>query len=225
VVFGANIRRSADEIYGKDRELPQIQENEKRGIRIYWDRYPTVRKWFVEFFADPVPVIQATAAPGTYPEHHLAEDLAFLEKRGPVKKRPSSLILHGASKLGKTDFSRALGPHLHFRSTMNLKTLMSVGTENIDYVIWDDVSWSDEALKQDRYKNWLGGQDFFTTTDRYLPKADITWNKPGIFLSNHNPLKNLCHEDVSWLKANCVIVDLGEEADDRFAAICEADDY
>jgi hypothetical protein len=225
VVFGANIRRSADALYGKDRELPQRQENQKRGIRVYWDRYPTVRRWFREFFPDPVPVIQATAATGSYPEHHLAEDLAFLEKRGPVKKRPKSLILYGASKLGKTDFARALGAYLHFRSTMNLKTFMNVGAENIDYVIWDDVPWSDEALKAERYKNWLGGQDFFTTTDRYLPKADIVWGKPGIYLSNFNPLQNLCKEDVSWIQANCIIVDLGDVADCRFSAICEADDY
>ena len=142
-----------------------------------------------------------------------------------MPRRPRSLILYGASKLGKTDFSRCLGPHCRFRGTFNQRTLVSIGIENIDYIIWDDVSWKDEALKDERYKNWMGGQDDFTISDKYAKKIDVVWGKPCIFLSNRDPMLGLRDEDRNWLNANCTIVDLGDVADLRSAAISEADVY
>lgn len=225
VLYYNNIKRYADWKYGKDKPSPQTQDNAAMGLRVYWERYPAARIWFLTYFADPVPVIQATAAVGSYPECLRASDEAMVLLRGKVKKRPRSLILYGGSRLGKTDFARALGPHCHFRGTFNLKTLLEVGTENVEYIIWDDVPWSDDALKCERYKNWMGGQDFFTCTDRYLPKSDISWNKPGIFLSNSDPLQGLSPRDQNWLRENCIIVDLGDKANVRAKAISEADCY
>lgn len=225
VLYRNNIHRTATDIYGRDRPGAARQDNSAMGLRIFWERYPAARIWLLKYFADPVPIIQATAAVDSYSEELRASDENFVLIRGPVKKRPRSLILHGGSRLGKTDFARALGAHCHFRGTFNLKTLMDVGTDNVDYIIWDDVPWSDDALKQERYKNWLGGQDFFTCTDRYLPKSDVTWNKPGIYLSNVDPLFGLGSRDQNWLRENCIIVDLGDKANVRSKAISEADCY
>jgi hypothetical protein len=225
VLYRGNVHRTADDIYGKDRPEPSRQDNEGMGLSIHWDRYPGVRIWLLNYFANPVPIIQATAALGSYPDILRASDEDFVLLRGPVKKRPRSLILYGGSRLGKTDFARALGPHCHFRGTFNLRSLLSVGVENIDYVIWDDVPWTDGALKYGQYKNWMGGQDFFTCFDRYLPKSDITWNKPGIFLSNEDPLFGLGSKDQAWLRENCTIVDMGDKANVRSAAISEATCY
>lgn len=223
VIHGANIRKTGDYIYGIDKTPAETQDNSAMGLRIYWNRYPAVRLWFRRYFANPIPVFQATSILGEYTDEIKAKDEAFLLKRGPVKPRPHSLILHGATRLGKTDFARALGAYVYFRGSFNLKKLTEIGPENVEYMIWDDVSWSDDALKKDNYKNWLGGQDNFTVTDRYLPKKDISWSKPCIFLSNHNPLLGLGENDRNWLSGNCTIVDIGQLSDHRPSAICEAE--
>jgi len=176
-------------------------------------------------FTDPITTIESLAASGSYPVADKEADQAFLNVRGPVKRRPPTLIVYGGSKLGKTDFARALGPHCHFRGSFNQRTLLSIGVDNIDYIIWDDVSWKDSALKNENYKNWMGGQDHFTITDKFERKMDVNWGKPCIFLSNKDPLIGLPHEDVSWIEANCFIVHLGDEADVRTNAIAEADVY
>jgi hypothetical protein len=222
VICGPNIRKTADAIYGKDYQPPETQDNVGMGLKIFWDRYPSARLWFREYFPDPVPVIQATSALGAYTDVMRLEDEAHVRMRGPVKPRPHSLILHGATRLGKTDFARALGAHIYFRGTFNLKKMIKMNISELDYMIWDDVPWSDDALKKEGYKNWLGGQDNFTVTDRYHPKEDVTWGKPCIFLSNRNPLLGLSENDKSWLRGNTTIIDLGEVENHRPAAICES---
>jgi hypothetical protein len=222
IICGPNIRRSADAIYGRDYKPPETQDNVHMGLRIYWGRYPAIRTWFREYFADPVPVIQATSVLGSYTDELRAEDEAHVRMRGAVKPRPKSLILHGATRLGKTDFARALGAHIYFRGTFNLKKMMQMNVKELNYMIWDDVPWSDGALKDDAYKNWLGGQDTFTVSDKYLPKEDVTWGKPCIFLANKSPLVGLPENDRNWLKGNTVIVNLGQNSEDRSKAICES---
>jgi hypothetical protein len=222
VICGLNIRKTADFLYGIDYKPPETQDNVAMGVRIHWDRYPSVRLWFREYFADPVPVIQATSALGAYPEWLRLEDEAHVAMRGPVKPRPHSLILYGATRLGKTDFARALGAFIYFRGTFNLKKLLSMNQDEIQYMIWDDVSWQDDALKKEQYKNWLGGQDNFTVSDRYMKKADISWSKPCIFLANTDPLAGCSKATQHWLRGNCTIVDLGDKDDHRPSAICES---
>jgi hypothetical protein len=221
IVLGGAIRQTAEIIYGKDKLPPQRQDNVALGLTIHWDRYPRAREWFIAYFPDPIPVIQATSREGAYTAELRTADEAALALRGAVKKRPHSLIVYGGTRKGKTLFSRALGPNLFFRGTFNLKTLVATGLENVDYMVWDDVSWKDSALKNDNYKNWMGGQDDFTVTDKYEGKVDITWGKPSIFCSNHNPLKGLPAEDQAWLKGNCTIINLGRRSDIREEAIAE----
>lgn len=225
VVFGQQIGKFAERRFGAELVPPQVQENAGMGLRVHWLRYPAVRQWVRKVFTNPVPTIESLAAEGNYDAATREEDQAFIGTRGPVKRRPPSLILYGGSKLGKTDFARSLGPHCHFRGSFNQRTLLSIGVDNIDYIIWDDVSWKDSALKNENYKNWMGGQDRFTISDKFERKMDVTWGKPCIFLSNKDPLIGLPHEDVSWLEANCIIVHLGDEADVRTNAIAEADVY
>jgi hypothetical protein len=224
-LFGGAVHSAADRHYGRDMLPPAIQDNAALGLRIHWDRYPAAREWFRDYFADPIPVIQATSREGIYTEALRTIDEAALALRGAVKKRPRCLIIFGGSRLGKSDFSQALGPHVFFRGTFNLETLVKTGAENIHYIVWDDVSWKDAALRDDNYKNWMGGQDKFTCTDKYKGKVDIVWNKPAIFCANRNPLMGLAQEDVDWLEENCTIIDLGSESNVRGKAICEADIY
>jgi hypothetical protein len=225
IVFNQQITKFCDKFFGFEKTPPKQQDNAGMGLRVHWDRYPSVRKWVREVFANPIPIISATAREGAYPDAIRQEDEAFVSARPYMKKRPPTLILHGASKLGKTDFARSLGKYCHFRGTFNQRTLVSIGIENLDYIIWDDVSWQDNALKDGQYKNWMGGQDDFTISDKYAKKIDVSWGKPCVFLSNDDPMLGLREKDQNWLRANCTIVHMGDVADLREAAISEADGY
>jgi hypothetical protein len=223
-LFGNQVHAAADREYGNGHE-PTIQDNTALGLTIHWERYEAVRKWFVKVFPNPMPIIKATSAPNTYTPEQEEEDLRFLAERGNVKPRPPSLILYGASRLGKSDFAAALGPHVQFRGQCNMSDLNDVGVENVDYLIWDDVGWDDAGLKDGRYKCWLGGQPRFVITDKFLKKKTIDWNKPCIYLSNDNPLWTSKSTDTDWLNENCVIVDVGDKTGARSTAISSGTVY
>jgi len=71
-------------------------------------------------------------------------------------------------------------------------------------VVIDDIPLN--QLKQ--YKQFLGCQQEFTVTDKYLKKRNIrNWGKPCIYLSNQDP-RTYPGIDVKWLEGNCTIVEL-----------------
>ena len=83
-----------------------------------------------------------------------------------IPDRPKSLILHGPSRTGKTQWARSIGPHLYFNGYFNMDQL----TTNAEYAIFDDFEdWS--TFKQ--YKQWLGAQQQFVVTDKYKKKLDF----------------------------------------------------
>lgn len=140
--------------------------------------------------------------------------------------RPKSLIVYGDTRLGKSDFAKNLGPHVSFRNNFDLKHLLSVGIDNIDYVIFDDIEWDEPILRGSGYKAWLGGQPDFTCTDKYSKKATIQWGKPCIFLTNKNPFQDLHPRDTAWLEENCFVVDVGTfDPANRWNAISSGDCY
>lgn len=140
--------------------------------------------------------------------------------------RPKSLIVYGDTKLGKSDFAKNLGPHASFRNHFDLKKLLAIGVDNVDYVIFDDIEWDEPVLKGSGYKAWLGGQPDFTCTDKYAKKVTIDWGKPSIYLTNKNPFQDLHPRDVAWLEENCFIVDVGTyDKNNRWNAISSGDCY
>lgn len=123
--------------------------------------------------------------------------------------------------MGKSDFATSLGPHIQWRGIFNLDSLIEVGVDAVEYVIWDDIGWKDSALAGEKYKCWLGSQDNFNATDKYKHKLRLKpWNKPSIYLANKNPFFGLEPADVRWLEDNCVVVDVGLFTEDRPNAIC-----
>lgn len=79
--------------------------------------------------------------------------------------------------------------------------------EGVEYAIFDDFG----GLKfLPTFKFWLGHQQEFYVTDKYKGKQLVKWGKPSIWLSNSNPVHEfgLKAEDVEWLEANCLIVNL-----------------
>lgn len=126
---------------------------------------------------------------------------AFLYLLQPTD-RPRSLILVGKSRLGKTEWARSLGVHWYMGGMFNLDCFW----EDATYGIFDDIPV--EFFKA-QYKQFLGGQLEFVSTDKYRKKVALKWGKPCIFLCNPPEyLKMYEHWDMDWIKANCEIVEI-----------------
>jgi len=204
-------------------DLPSINEE---GVYIHWERYPQIRKWVVRNLPSPIETIRKTARGLSYPAEVEADDLAWLELNRPDGKRsgrPKSLIIHGDSRLGKTIFSRNLGPHVHWQRDFNLRKLINMGVDNVDYAIFDDVAWDNAALKNEGFKAWLGGNKSFDVSDKFQGKFTLNWGKPCILLTNKDPWEGLHFDDSKWLRKNVVYVALGPDDPDRSSAIGSAD--
>jgi hypothetical protein len=109
--------------------------------------------------------------------------------------RPKSLILWGPTRTGKTAWARSIGHHMYFGGMFDL----SLWDGTAEYAIFDDIT---DITKFYHYKQWLGAQEQFTTTDKYRKKCTVKWGKPCILLSNFLPN----HWDMDWIRGNCIVV-------------------
>lgn len=181
-------------------KAPPFQRIE--GLRFNWESFPTTTKWILGSLSEGEDRIRRLAPEFT------AEDAERIRLGIPPRLRggrAKSLILWGESLHGKTDLARHLGPHIHWERDYRLQSLLDVGTENIDYLIIDDIDWSSDLLRGSAYKAWLGGQHHFIATDKWVKKLDITWGKPCIFLCNEDPLLFLKPADYRFIMKNCYI--------------------
>lgn len=80
--------------------------------------------------------------------------------------------------------------------------------DDADYAVFDDLQGGFTFFHS--YKQWLGGQREFTTTDKYRHKRTVTWGKPCIYISNDRP-GAAGGVDIAWLEGNCLIVEIREE--------------
>jgi hypothetical protein len=108
--------------------------------------------------------------------------------------------MFGPTRTGKTILARSLGRHSYFNNTFNLDTF----DNDCEYAVFDDISG---GLKSIPYKQWLGGQLQFTTSDKYRRKKDIIWGRPSIYIANDNPLLER-GIDRCWLVGNTTIVEI-----------------
>lgn len=222
VLFHRQITRFAEGVYNPIvADTPKIEED---GVYVHWERYPKAKQWVLESFSEPIARIKALSRGNSYPANEEARDTLWLANRPDGRRRrPKSLIIWGPSRLGKTIFATNLGTHIHWHRDFNLKRLTAVGVENIEYVIFDDIPWTNKALRDEGYKAWFGGQERFDTTDKYCGKSTITWGKQSIFLSNNDPYTNLTADEIDWFEANCVVIALGPRDEERTNAICSSD--
>lgn len=204
----------------KDYIKPLPKEPSVEGLIVHWSRFPTIKRWVLDSLPNGIEIISRLAEAGSYSEQDREGDQNYLNSRTSLRgERIKSLILVGDTKLGKTDFATNLGKHIHFHYDFHLKALLEMGSENLEYVIFDDVSWHNNALKQDRYKSWLGCQESFYVTDKYSKKKELHFGKPCIFSTNKSPYEAMRVEDMRWLSENCVIVDIGQKDAERTNAI------
>jgi len=111
-------------------------------------------------------------------------------------ERRISLILYGPSRIGKTCWARSLTTsHVYWNSQIN-----STDYINQRLVIFDDFDWKCLPYK----KQFLGGQQCFTISDKYRPKRNIVFNGVCIVLANE--FENDWRTD--WYIKNTIVIEI-----------------
>ena len=224
VLFNRQIETYGNKTWGYDKNPPKMPKIEEDGIFVHWERYPAARKWVLDSLSDPIERIKSLSRGVSYPMVTEEEDKAYIEARSAKKRRrPKSLIVWGPSRLGKTLFATNLGAHVHWQRDFNLNKLIKIGTENVEYAVFDDISWKNASLKEEGFKAWLGGNDEFDVSDKFLHKHELKWGKPCVVVTNKDPYIGLDPEDAEWFDRNCITIMLGNWNDLRSEAICSSD--
>ncbi|UDN67454.1 replication-associated protein [robinz virus RP_389] len=117
-------------------------------------------------------------------------------------ERPLSLLLCGASRLGKTQWARSLGPHMYMCGQFNLDDW----DETAKYIVLDDFN----IKFFPQWKSFFGAQECFVLSDKYRKKRTVTWGKTCIWLCNRDgdPRGVISGAELEWLRSNAVIYDL-----------------
>lgn len=129
----------------------------------------------------------------------------------PRPERPRSLVLVGASRLGKTQFARSLGEHAYVANQWDLGSFDGLSSSfwSFGYVVFDDILW--DTFKSSA-KSWFGSQRDFSVSDKYKRKRRIPGGVPSIFLINpedfNGPVSEFCNGP--WGKQNIDIIFLNK---------------
>ncbi|QIJ55587.1 replication-associated protein [Marmot associated genomovirus 4] len=119
--------------------------------------------------------------------------------------RSKSLILWGPSRLGKTVWSRSLGEHFYFGGIFSARDL---DRDDVKYAVFDDIAGGIKFFP--RFKDWLGCQMEFMVKQLYRDPQLFRWGRPCIWVANTDPRLDMTHDDVMWLEANCIFVEITE---------------
>lgn len=92
-----------------------------------------------------------------------------------------------------------------------------------EYAVFDDMRGGLAMFPS--FKEWFGAQAIVSVKKMYRDPVQVKWGKPCIWLANSDPrdqLKaditdrtpkgrvDLIYEDIAWLEANCIFVELRE---------------
>ena len=119
-----------------------------------------------------------------------------------ILTRKKSLVLWGPTRMGKTLLARCFGKHSYFGGLFNLDQY----DKTAEYAVFDDLHGGMEFFHS--YKQWLGGQKEFTSTDKYRKKQNIKFGKFSVYCSNTDP-RDEKGADRDWLEGNCKFVHHG----------------
>ncbi|QCX35061.1 replication-associated protein [Blackfly genomovirus 3] len=117
--------------------------------------------------------------------------------------RSKSLILWGPTRLGKTVWARSLGSHLYFGGIFSARNL---GDDGVRYAVFDDIAGGIKFFP--RFKDWLGCQMEFMVKQMYRDPHLFRWGRPAIWIANTDPRHDMTHDDIVWLEANCIFVEI-----------------
>lgn len=120
----------------------------------------------------------------------------------------------GPSRLGKTEWARSLGRHVHMQQLFNIEQWDS----GASYLIIDDIKF--DKFEHVRQSLW-GAQKHFNLTGKWRKHFPVSWGKPMIFLCNGgNDFRKmrkkdgtllLDYDELQWYMDNTIIVDIKEK--------------
>ncbi len=135
--------------------------------------------------------------------------------------RPKSIVIEGASKLGKTEFiiSYLNNQRVQFnyiRGSLDFNKNSYNDRFKID--VYDDISISD-IRRAGLLKNIIGGQRGFIVDVKYSPKRKLSGNKLSIFLCNEDisfsewcKLEESCGgKEHKYIKKNCIFINVDDK--------------
>lgn len=115
----------------------------------------------------------------------------WMRQLGKDKDRFRMLMIISPPNYGKTQWARALGKHLFFRTNVDWSLLRTIQKEEIKYIVFDDVPW--EWIKDK--KAITMGMGECIVTDKYVRKMKVNVNVPSIFLCNDYPVLDAYYRD------------------------------
>lgn len=198
-------RRRPDDVYGEaiasqsyDEAREVIRDGAPRDFVVYGDRIESRLK---SLFQPPASIyvpefpresfVRVPPAADQWAERYLATEF---------QGRPKSLLLVGATRVGKTEWARSLGDHIYCSGYYTLEAFEAGGS----YLVMDDIPWKNFPNP----KGILGGQKSITLTDKYRAKKIFDdWRKPCIVCWNHDMYPVEFAEDrylSQWIDGNCI---------------------
>nr|WP_012297485.1 replication-associated protein [Paulownia witches'-broom phytoplasma]ABR08376.1 replication-associated protein [Paulownia witches'-broom phytoplasma] len=133
-----------------------------------------------------------------------------------VDKRPLSIVIEGASRLGKTEFiiSYLNNQKVHYNYIRGSFDFSKENyNDNFKVDVYDDISIN-YIKSAGLLKNIIGGQGGFIVDVKYSPKRLLSGNKLSIFLVNPDiSFESWCEEDEKYagethkyIKTNCIFI-------------------
>lgn len=134
------------------------------------------------------------------------ENVARTVRDGP-SDRYNMLVLEGKTKLGKTQYMRALGPHIYWKGMVKMDDLLRT---DYTYIIIDDIEW--EFIPNSIKKSVLLGTGDCIVTDKYVKKLAVCANRPCVYICNppSSNWGNFYDSDDYWVN-NTIVVKIKEK--------------
>lgn len=118
------------------------------------------------------------------------------------------LVVVGETKLGKTQFMRALGKHIYWKSMVRAVDLVEI--VDYTYIIVDDIEW--RFVPESMKKSVLLGSGDCIVSDKYVKKLPVYANRPCVYICNppDEGFKGFWETDPYWMK-NTIVVNIVKE--------------
>ncbi|QBF24134.1 hypothetical protein ['Catharanthus roseus' aster yellows phytoplasma] len=158
----------------------------------------------------------------TFKDNDTTQEIKMAIKEEMISEhRPKSIVIEGASKLGKTEFiiSYLNNQRVQFnyiRGSLDFNKNSYNDRFKID--VYDDISITD-IRRAGLLKNIIGGQRGFIVDVKYSPKRKLSGNKLSIFLCNEDiSFSDWCEIEESsggkehkYIQKNCIFINVDDK--------------
>lgn len=158
----------------------------------------------------------------TFKDNDITQEIKMaIKEEMNSEHRPKSIVIEGASKLGKTEFIISYLNHQrvqfnYIRGSLDFNKNSYNDRFKID--VYDDISIRD-IKSEGLLKNIIGGQRGFNVDVKYSPKRRLSGNKLSIFLCNEDisflewcNLEESCGgKEHKYIKKNCIFINVDDK--------------